>query len=187
VGYLVVGPVTDTQKSPPPTPAPSPPPPLVASPQPPSEEEPYRSLLRTRQQMELPLQSAEGTPITHPFDETGMSELSIRIAGAIYAIPISKSSATSVWIYKKGPSISKMFVVRTTTPRNQVVDIRQLQGVRESRALNIGDRAIFELGDGRTMQLLLVGVLYHGSGDNADEVRFKYKIYDTGAFLVPAL
>jgi hypothetical protein len=191
VGYLVVGPVADTQKSPAPSPAPitvpSPPPPLPASPQLPSEEEQYRSLVRTRQQMELPLQDAEGTPITHTFDETGTGELSIRVAGTTYAIPISKSSAMSVWVYKKGPAISKVFVVRAGTPRNHVVDIRQLRVVKESLAVNIGDRAILELGDGKTMQLLVVGVLYYGSGDNVDEARFKYKIYDAGQFLVPAL
>jgi hypothetical protein len=41
--------------------------------------------------------------------------------------------------------------------------------------------------DGKTLQLVLAGVLYYGQGDDTDEARFKYRIYDAGEFLIPAL
>jgi hypothetical protein len=79
-----------------------------------------------------------------------------------------------------------MYVVKSAE-RGRPVDIRLLRLSRQSDALSIGGRAFFELNDGKILQLLLVGTLYYRDGDDLDEARFKYKIYDAGSFLIDAL
>lgn len=164
-------------------------PPIAAPsvPRPLSQAEQRQAFLNARQQMELAANGADGTPIKHEFDQTGIGSLTIANGTSTYTIPVSKSSGTNVWIYDTHLPIAKLFIVRTDIARGQIVDTRQLRLVRRSDVLNIGDRAIVEMLDGTTIQLLLVGVLYYGAGDDSDEARFKYKIYDAGDFLIPAL
>jgi hypothetical protein len=151
-----------------------------------TEEEQRRLFLARRQEMELPVQSADGISIKHAFNDTGTGKLTIHSGESTYTIPISKSGGTSVWIYGK-ESISKLFVVRAATDRGKIIDIRQLRVVKDAASIEIGDRAFAEMSDGKIIQLILVGVLYYGAGDDTDEARFKYKIYDSGNFLIPAL
>ena len=136
--------------------------------------------------MELAVRDAEGAPIRCEFIDGQGSQLKITAGDVEYSIGVSIAGATGAWVYNTRPSVKKMYIVKSAE-RGRPVDIRLLRLSRQSDALSIGGRAFFELNDGKILQLLLVGTLYYRDGDDLDEARFKYKIYDAGSFLIDAL
>jgi hypothetical protein len=73
------------------------------------------------------------------------------------------------------------------TTTGKVIDFRTLRSLRDTGNMTIGDRAFLEANDGRIIQIVLTGVLYYDAGDSSDEVRFKYKVFDAGEFLIASL
>jgi hypothetical protein len=154
-----------------------------------SEERQFRAMREQRSALEIAVKDAVGTAIKYEFDKTGMGKIEIPSLAKTYRIDISKSGHVSVWIYARADSpFTKLAIVRAAdTTTGKVIDFRTLRSLRDVGNLTIGDRAFFETNDGRIIQLVLTGVLYYDAGDTADEVRFKYKVFDAGEFLIASL
>jgi hypothetical protein len=133
--------------------------------------------------MEMAAKDTKGAPLTYEFDRSGIGKIRLEYKGKSYDLEISKSGATSIWVYQRQNPVKWAAVVRTAVP-GKMIDIRTLREIRDSSTLEIGQRAFFEMVDGTILQLVVVGVLYYGAGDDKDEVRFKYQMYDEGTFLI---
>jgi hypothetical protein len=119
-------------------------------------------------------------------DEGAECRIKVPYENTDYEISTHIANATAVWLNLGMGSAKKLYVSKSAQ-RGQPVDIRQLRISKGSDTISIGQRAFIELTDGRILQLLLVGVLWYRAGDDIDEARFKYKIYDAGVFLIDAL
>ena len=77
-------------------------------------------------------------------------------------------------------------VVKSVEP-GKLTDVRTLRRLRDASPVEIGQRAFFEMNEGTILQIVVVGVLYYNAGDDRDEVRIKYRMYDAGEFLIEPL
>jgi hypothetical protein len=151
-----------------------------------AEEIQRLSLLKTRGELELSVRDAGGTPLKHQFAVQGIEFLEIPYDNTVYKISSHIAHGTAVWI-NLGMGDTKNLYVSKSAERGKPVDIRRLRVSKGSDTISIGQRAFIELKDGKILQLLLVGVLWYRGGDDVDEARFKYQIYDAGEFLIDAL
>ncbi|CCB64933.1 MULTISPECIES: hypothetical protein [unclassified Hyphomicrobium] len=129
---------------------------------------------------------AEGESVTVQMDAVKNS-LPINSAGKNYQIMISKSGGTGVWVYPESGAKKMSTIATSAAKRSELIDVRTARPLRDSGHLTIGDRVLVEMSDGYFVQALLTGVLYYNAGDDRDEARFKYKVYEPGEFLIPAL
>jgi hypothetical protein len=142
-----------------------------------------------RSVLEIAVKDADGAAIKYGFDKSAFGKIEIPTSSKTYRIDISKSSHVSVWIYARADSpFTKLAIVRAPdTTTGKVIDFRTLRSLRDTGNMTIGDRAFLEANDGRIIQIVLTAVLYYDAGDSSDEVRFKYKVFDAGEFLIASL
>lgn len=142
--------------------------------------------LTRRRALEEPLVGAEGTLVTHVFDADGIGTIELSDGTSTYKVPISKSGGTDVWVYNTDPSIKTIARV-AEAKRGELIDVRMLRPAQGSESVRIGQHVFITASDGRTIQLMPVGILYYNAGDDRNEARFKYKVYGVGEFLIKAL
>lgn len=138
-----------------------------------------------RQRLEESCVGAEGTPVTVALSDT-MNLVRIAAKDQFYEVSISRNGGTRVWAYQRERA-KKISIIPRTTKRGETIDTRKVRPFRYAGNITIGDRLIVEMDDGAIAQVLLTGVLSYDDGDDHDEARFRYKVYDEGDFLVPAL
>lgn len=143
------------------------------------------SLLKRRGDMELAVRDAGGTPARIEFAPQAGAALKLKDGETEFEIQTSIAHALAVWLNPSTDTTKNLRISKS--PRGTPVDIRRLRPSRGSDTISIGDRAFFELANGKTVQLLLVGVLWYRAGDDIDEARFKYKVYNAGEFLIDPL
>jgi hypothetical protein len=178
--------------------------PVVQNPSPPSSSPPAsnpptrtlardedaerQQLLKSRGEMELAVRDADGTPLKHLFNTQSMEMIKVSDGTTSYEISTHIANSTAVWLNMgpHGGSAKKLYVSKSAQP-SRPIDIRQLRPSKGSDTISIGQRAFLELENEKILQLLLVGVLWYRAGDDVDEARFKYKIYDAGVFLIDPL
>jgi hypothetical protein len=150
------------------------------------EEEARRNLVTQRNELERAALPTKGTPLTYEFDNSGIGQITLTRGDKGYPLQITKCSATAIWVYPNHNAVKWASVVKTVEP-GQLIDVRTLRRIRDSTPVEIGQRAFFEMEDGTILQLVVVGVLYYNAGDDKDEVRIKYRMYDAGEFLIQPL
>jgi hypothetical protein len=140
-----------------------------------------------RTQKELANRDARGEPISLRFGENGISSMPVKDGENTYNIGVNRARRDTTWLAYPQQEASSFSIVRSAE-RGKPVDMRLLRPVRgDYDAIEIGNRIFLSLKNGKTLQLILVGVLNFSVGDDVDEVRFKYKVYDAGVFFIDAL
>lgn len=168
---------------------PAPEPPVVEAPPPHGEtpeEQARRLLVEQRGELEGKALATQGTPLVYEFDNTGIGKIELTNGNKNYDLQITKCSATAIWVYPNNNAVKWASVVKTIKPGERI-DVRTLRHVRDFTPVEIGERAFFEMDDGSILQMVVVGVLYYNAGDDKDEVRIKYRIYEPGEFLIEPL
>jgi hypothetical protein len=143
-------------------------------------------MLERRGQLELAARDAAGTAVAIVFEVSAIFPIKLKYKDAEYSIGVSPSSELTGWIYSGMESAKQLYVAKSAE-RGKPVDIRSLRPSRGSDTISIGQHAFIELNDGRIAQLILVGAQYYRAGDDKDELRFKYMVYEAGEFLIDAL
>ena len=145
-----------------------------------------QSMLKTRGELELSVRDASGTPIRVVFGQSNTETLRIKERDTEYELVVAISNSMAAFVFSGNGSAKTVYLSRSA-PRGKPVDIRQLRPSKGGVSVSIGQHAFVELTDGKILQLLVASVQWYNEGDDVDEVRFKYKIFDAGEFLIDAL
>ena len=109
------------------------------------------------------------------------------VAGAnTYQLKFSSSGGDDVWVYGDDPSIRSLAVERYAR-RGDNVDATGLRAERGATSVRVNQRVFAVTHDNRVIQALILSVRYYNAGDDTDEVRVAYRVYQPGQFLIPAL
>jgi hypothetical protein len=190
LGYVVApsAPSADTASggghviTPPSTPAPA----VVQLSPEESQKQQRQYLLESRGKLELAARDAAGTPIRVEFAKLGTESLLVKDGETEYQVRVGVAGPTGAWLYPASDSSKSLFMSKTIE-HGKTIDIRQLRPSKEADVLQIGEHAFIVLPDRKILQLILVGAQWYRSGDDIDELRFKYKIYPADEFLFDSL
>lgn len=129
---------------------------------------------------------ADGDVVSHRFDESGIGQIEVPHRDARYTIPISKNNGVQVWIYNTDGSLRSLSRVGAAE-HHELIDVTQLRPVARDLSIGIGECVVAEAEDGSIIQLLLVDAHARINGDEVDDARFKYKVYEKGTSQIRAL